>query len=175
MSVKNSLCRDQLSFWELVNYHVWVLFEGKCFKFFYEFFYGVFKVGLNTQQNSPTNSLLCYTKFHNKIEPKFCRNCTKQTCLCLFRVLAGTEIFIVHHALNRGTSILHVNFMKIMFLRALISPFTNSQICKRPNNLSFCQFPRPDHCLIQPDHVHFNHSICYLPCKFHEEYEVDTQ
>ena len=26
-----------------------VLFEGKCFKFFY----GVFKVGLNTQQNSP--------------------------------------------------------------------------------------------------------------------------
>ena len=30
-----------------------VLFEGKCFKFFYEFFYVVFKVGLNTQQNSP--------------------------------------------------------------------------------------------------------------------------
>ena len=30
-----------------------VLFEGMCFKFFYEFFYGVFKVGLNTQQNSP--------------------------------------------------------------------------------------------------------------------------
>ena len=26
-----------------------VLFEGKCFKFFY----GVFKVGLNTEQNSP--------------------------------------------------------------------------------------------------------------------------
>ena len=30
-----------------------MLFEGKCFEFFYEFFYGVFKVGLNTQQNSP--------------------------------------------------------------------------------------------------------------------------
>ena len=30
-----------------------VVFEGKCFKFFYEFLYGVFKVGLNTQQNSP--------------------------------------------------------------------------------------------------------------------------
>ena len=30
-----------------------VLFEGKCFKVFCEFFYGVFKVGLNTQQNSP--------------------------------------------------------------------------------------------------------------------------
>ena len=25
-----------------------VLFEGKCFKFFYEFFYGGFEVGLNT-------------------------------------------------------------------------------------------------------------------------------
>ena len=30
-----------------------MLLEGKCFKFFCEFFYGVFKVGLNTQQNSP--------------------------------------------------------------------------------------------------------------------------
>ena len=30
-----------------------MLFEGKCFKFLYEFFYGVFKVRLNTQQNSP--------------------------------------------------------------------------------------------------------------------------
>ena len=28
-----------------------MLFEGKCFKFYYEFFYGVFKEGLNTQQN----------------------------------------------------------------------------------------------------------------------------
>ena len=27
--------------------------RGKCFKFFCEFFYVVFKVGLNTQQNSP--------------------------------------------------------------------------------------------------------------------------
>ena len=83
------------------------------------------------------NSLFSYTKFHNKIELKFRRNCTKQTCLCLFRVLAGTEIFIFHHALNCGNSILHVNFMKNMFLRALICPFTNSQICKRTNNLPF--------------------------------------
>ena len=30
-----------------------MLFESKCFKFFYEFYYGIFKVGLNTQQNSP--------------------------------------------------------------------------------------------------------------------------
>ena len=35
-------------FWELGMF-----LEGKCFKFFCEFFYGVFKVGLNTQQNSP--------------------------------------------------------------------------------------------------------------------------
>ena len=27
-----------------------VLFEGKCFEFFYEYFCGVFKVGLNTQK-----------------------------------------------------------------------------------------------------------------------------
>ena len=96
-----------------------MLFESKCLKFFYEFFYSVFKVGLNAQQNSPA-TLFCYKKFHSKIELKFRRNCTKQTCLCLFRVLAGTEIFIFHHALNSGTSILHVNFMENMFLRALI-------------------------------------------------------
>ena len=30
-----------------------MFFQSKCFKFFYEFFCGGFKVGLNTQQNSP--------------------------------------------------------------------------------------------------------------------------
>ena len=40
-------------FGKLSNPLFGVLFEGKCFKFFYEFFYGVFKVGLNTEQNSP--------------------------------------------------------------------------------------------------------------------------
>ena len=39
---------------------LFVLFEGKCFKFFYEFVYGVFKVGLNTQQNSPAAHVLLY-------------------------------------------------------------------------------------------------------------------
>ena len=96
----------------------------------------VFKVGVRTKHSTKQsrNSLFCYTKFHNKNELKFPRNCTKQTCLCLFRVLAGTEIFIFNHALNSGTSILHVNFMKNKFLRALICPFTNSQIWKRTNN-----------------------------------------
>ena len=110
-----------------------VLFEGKCFKF-YEFFYGVFKVGLNTQQNSPATHC---SAIHNSIM-KLNLNSAEIALnkpVCLFRVLAGTEIFIFHHALNCGTSILHVNFMKNMFLRALICPFTNSQICKRTNNL----------------------------------------
>ena len=41
--------------------------------------------------------------------------------------------------------------MKNMFLKALICPFTNAQIVKGQiiwqltNNLSFCQFPTPDH------------------------------
>ena len=40
--------------WELVNYLFFgVLFKGKCFMFVYEFFCGVFEVGLNTLQNSP--------------------------------------------------------------------------------------------------------------------------
>ena len=81
------------------------------------------------------SSLFCYTKFQSKIEVKFDRKCTKQTCLCLFRVLACIEIFIFHHAPNSRTSILHDNFMKKMFLRALICPFTNGQICERTNNL----------------------------------------
>ena len=82
------------------------------------------------------SSLFCYTKFHNKIELKFRRNCTKQTCLCLFRVLAGIEIFICHPAPNSGTSTLYDNFReKKMFLRAHICPFTNGEICKRTNNL----------------------------------------
>ena len=80
-------------------------------------------------------SLFCYTKFHSKIELKFRRNCTKQTCLFFFRALAGIEIFIFHHAPKSGTSTLHDNFMKNMFLRAHICPFTNGQICKRTNNL----------------------------------------
>ena len=135
MSVKNSLYGDHLSFWELLGTTLFgVLFEGKCFKFFYEFFYGLFLGRTKHSTKQSCNSLFCYTKFHNKIELKFRRNCTKQTCLCLFRVLAGTKIFIFHHAINRGTSILHVNLMKNMFLRALICPFTNSQICKRTNN-----------------------------------------
>ena len=50
-------------------------------------------------------------------------------------MFAGIEIFIFHHAPNSGTSILHDNFMKNMFLRAVICPFTNGQICKRTNNL----------------------------------------
>ena len=59
-------------------------------------------------------------------------------------MLAGTEIFIFHHALNSETSILHVNFMDNMFLRTLVCAFTNSHICKRTNNLPidkyFCRF-----------------------------------
>ena len=109
-----------------------MLFENKCFKFLYEFFYGVCKGGLNTQQNSSAahcfaifhNSII---KFHDKIELKFCRNCTKQTFLCLSRVLAGIEIFIFHPAPNSGTSTLYDNPMKNMFLRAHVCPFTNGQ------------------------------------------------
>ena len=49
--------------------------------------------------------------------------------------VAGTEIPIFHHAPTSRTSVLHDNFMKNMFLRAIICPFTNDQICKRTNNL----------------------------------------
>ena len=94
------------------------------------------------------NSMFCYTKCHSKIELRFCRNCNKQTCLRLFRVLGGTEIFIFHHAPTSGTSMLHDNFMKNVFSRALICPFTNDQIrkivCRLTNNLLCCQFPRPE-------------------------------
>ena len=104
--------------------------------FYYEFFYGVFKVELYTQQNSPATHCSAIQNSITKLNLNSAEIALKQTCLCLFRVLAGTEIFIFHHALNCGTSILHVNFMKNMFLRALICPFTNSQFCKTTNNLS---------------------------------------
>ena len=118
----------------------------------YEFFYGVFKVGLNTQQKESCNSLFSYTKFHNETEVKFRRNCTKQTCLCLFRVLAGIDIFIFHHAPTSGTSMLPDNFMKICLKGHLIVllqmvRFVKGQIiCRLTNSLLFCQFPRPDNC-----------------------------
>ena len=112
-----------------------MFFEGKCFKFFNEFFYGVFKVGLNTQQNSPTTH---YSAIQNSITKLNLNSAgialNKPVPVFFFRVLSGTEIFIFHHALNSGTSVLHVNCMKNMFLSAQICPFTNSQICKRTNN-----------------------------------------
>ena len=100
----------------------------------YEFFYGVFKVGLNTLQNSPATQC---SALQNAIvkELRFYRNCTKQTCLRLLRVLAGTEIFIFPHAPTSGTSMLIDNFMKYVFLRAPICRFTNGQIRKRTYSL----------------------------------------
>ena len=31
-----------------------------------------------------------------------------------------------------------------------------------------------NHCLIYPSHVNFNYSFCYLLCKLHAEYELDS-
>ena len=49
--------------------------------------------------------------------------------------------------------------MKNMFLSALIRLFTNSQICKRTNNLSFCPFPGPVSDLVQKDQPTVNAAL----------------
>ena len=113
-----------------------MLFEDKFFKFFYEFFYGVFKVRLTTQRSSTAAHCSAIQNSIIKLNLNSADIALlKQICLCLFQVLAGIEIFIFHQAPNSGTSILYNNFVKNMFLRTHICPFTNGQICKRTNNL----------------------------------------
>ena len=111
-----------------------MLFEGKCFKFFYEFFYGVFKVELNIHQNSPAAHCSAIQNSIIKLNLNSAEIALSKPVSCLFSVLAGIKI-IFHQAPSSRTSTLYDNFIENMFLRAHICPFTNGLICKRTNNL----------------------------------------